>query len=101
MGEDPRTSPPANSPWAGESGPGRGGRRPSPSRGEGAVRTAGYRVSLLGITDTVKDLARELGGIATVGSLTEPDDLARLVDVTLERYSRIDAVVDGAGTPGR
>ncbi|MFJ9078309.1 hypothetical protein ACIRO3_24195 [Streptomyces sp. NPDC102278] len=31
------------------------------------------------------DLARELGGIATVGSLTEPDDLARLVDVTLER----------------
>ncbi|CAM5493642.1 3-oxoacyl-ACP reductase [Streptomyces avidinii] len=45
----------------------------------------------------VEGFARELGGSATVGSLTEPADLARLVDSTLERYGRIDAVVNGAG----
>ncbi|MGW6874045.1 SDR family oxidoreductase [Streptomyces xanthophaeus] len=58
---------------------------------------AGYRLSLLDISDTVETLAHDLGAIATVGSLTEPADLQRLVDATLERYGRIDAVVNGAG----
>ncbi|MBB5117992.1 3-oxoacyl-ACP reductase [Streptomyces eurocidicus] len=58
---------------------------------------AGYRVSLLDIDGTIEGLAHELGGIATVGSLTDPADLARLVDTTVERYGRIDAVVNGAG----
>ncbi|MFG2208128.1 SDR family oxidoreductase [Streptomyces sp. NPDC048638] len=58
---------------------------------------AGYRLSLLDIGDSVEDLARELGGIATVGSLTAPDDLARLVGTTVERYGQIDAVLNGAG----
>ncbi|UQI44927.1 SDR family oxidoreductase [Streptomyces sp. HU2014] len=34
---------------------------------------------------------------AVTGSLTDPAGLARLVDGTLERYGRIDAVVNGAG----
>ncbi|MDI3424011.1 SDR family oxidoreductase [Streptomyces luteolus] len=58
---------------------------------------AGYSVSLLDINGTIEGVARELGGIATVGSLTDPDDLARLVDATLEHYGRIDAVINGAG----
>ncbi|MDJ0462763.1 SDR family oxidoreductase [Streptomyces sp. H27-C3] len=58
---------------------------------------AGHTVSLLDIDPSITDLADELGGAATVGSLTEPADLARLVDGTLERYGRIDAVVNGAG----
>lgn len=61
------------------------------------LAASGYRVSLFDINETIEDFARELGGIATVGSLTEPDDLARLVDTTLERYGRIDAVVNGGG----
>lgn len=67
-------------------------------RGMAAVLAqAGYRVSLLDINGTIEGVARELGGIATVGSLTNPDDLARLVDATLEHYGRIDAVINGAG----
>ncbi|MEU6004444.1 SDR family oxidoreductase [Streptomyces sp. NPDC047197] len=58
---------------------------------------AGYRLSLLDIDPAIGDFARELGAIATVGSLTAPDDLARLVDTTLGSYGRIDAVVNGAG----
>ncbi|MEU1814643.1 SDR family NAD(P)-dependent oxidoreductase [Streptomyces roseifaciens] len=38
-----------------------------------------------------------MGGSAVTGSLTDPGDLARLVDHALERHGRIDAVVNGAG----
>ncbi|MFI1920058.1 SDR family oxidoreductase [Nocardia sp. NPDC020380] len=61
------------------------------------LAAAGYRVSLFDIDDAVEDFARELGGIATIGSLTRPDDLSCLVDTTLARYGRIDAVVNGGG----
>ncbi|MFJ2745731.1 SDR family oxidoreductase [Streptomyces sp. NPDC087440] len=58
---------------------------------------AGHTVSLLDLDPAVTALADELGGLATVGSLTEPADLKRFVDTTLDRYGRIDAVVNGAG----
>ncbi|MFD4246999.1 SDR family oxidoreductase [Streptomyces sp. NPDC058525] len=58
---------------------------------------AGYRLSLFDIDPTVEDLARELGATATVGSLTDPADLTRLVENTLRHHTRIDAVVNGAG----
>ncbi|MFD3807140.1 SDR family oxidoreductase [Streptomyces sp. NPDC058611] len=61
------------------------------------LAAAGHRVSLLDIDPGIEDLAAELGGTATVGSLTEPADLARLVEATLARHGRIDAVVNGAG----
>ncbi|GAA1361454.1 SDR family oxidoreductase [Streptomyces beijiangensis] len=63
----------------------------------GELAKSGYRLSLLDVNDTVQDFADELGGIATVGSLTEPSDLKRLVDTTMDHYGRIDAVVNGAG----
>ncbi|MFD3947929.1 SDR family oxidoreductase [Streptomyces sp. NPDC058579] len=59
---------------------------------------AGHHLSLLDVDGpAVEELAGELGGLATAGSLTVPDDLARLVDATLGRYGRIDAVVNGSG----
>lgn len=61
------------------------------------LAAAGHRVSLLDIDPGVADLAAELGGTATVGSLTDPADLARLVEATLARHGRVDAVVNGAG----
>ncbi|MEU4955262.1 SDR family oxidoreductase [Streptomyces lavendulae] len=58
---------------------------------------AGHRLSLFDISPAVEDLAQTTGGIATVGSLTEPDDLARLVETTIDHYGRIDSVINGAG----
>ncbi|MFJ5291614.1 SDR family oxidoreductase [Streptomyces sp. NPDC088348] len=58
---------------------------------------AGYRLTLFSQGPGIHDLAAELGAGAVQGSLTEPDDLARLVDVTLEQHGRIDALVNGAG----
>ncbi|MGH6954902.1 MAG: SDR family oxidoreductase, partial [Alphaproteobacteria bacterium] len=45
-------------------------------------------------------LAGELGGIGIDGSVTSPEDLARLVDATLARFGRIDAVVNNTGRHG-
>ncbi|MGK5729012.1 SDR family oxidoreductase [Streptomyces sp. URMC 124] len=61
------------------------------------LAAAGHRLVLLDIDDSVHELAHELGGSAVTGSLTDPGDLARLVDHALERHGRIDAVVNGAG----
>ena len=61
------------------------------------LAAAGYRLSLFDIDPAIEDFARGLGGTATVGSLSEPDDLARLVTATLDRHGRIDALVNGAG----
>jgi NAD(P)-dependent dehydrogenase (short-subunit alcohol dehydrogenase family) len=59
----------------------------------------GSRVALLARSERIHDLGRELEGIAVQGSVTEPADLERLVETTLDRYGRIDAVVNHTGHP--
>jgi NAD(P)-dependent dehydrogenase (short-subunit alcohol dehydrogenase family) len=76
------------------------------SRGIGAgcareLATQGYQVSLFARSPSIFDLAEELSGIATQGSLTQAEDLQRLVHSTLEKYDRIDAVVHSFGDPPR
>lgn len=73
-------------------------------RGVGAaiaseLATDGYQVSLLSNTDGAHKLAATLGGIGMSGSVTEPSDLAKLVNTTLEKFGRIDAVVNNTGHP--
>ncbi|KGM32445.1 SDR family oxidoreductase [Inquilinus limosus] len=74
------------------------------SKGMGAaiareLARRGYRLALFATSDAVTALAQELGGIAVQGSVTEPADLQRLVDATLERWGRIDALVNNTGHP--
>ena len=57
----------------------------------------GYKVAILSSSGKGEALAKELGGIGVTGSNLEPTDLAQLVDMTLEQYGRIDAVVNSAG----
>jgi len=63
------------------------------------LASGGYRVSLMSRTARIHDLAGELEGIAMQGSITEPDDLCRLVDRTIERFGRVDAVMNNVGHP--
>ena len=58
-----------------------------------------YQVSLLSSSGGALPLAQELGGIGMTGSVTAPEDLTRLVESTLARYGRIDAVVTNTGHP--
>ena len=57
----------------------------------------GWQVAILSPSGRGEALARELGGLGVTGSNLEPADLQRLVDAALQRWGRIDAVVNSAG----
>ncbi len=57
----------------------------------------GCRVGILSSSGKGEALARELGGIGVTGSNQSVDDLKRLVDQVMERWGRIDALVNSAG----
>ena len=61
---------------------------------------AGYKVSLMSPSDRSVNLAKELGGIGRRGSVLDVDDLQALVDDTMGKYDRIDAVVSNMGHGG-
>lgn len=76
------------------------------SRGIGAgcareLAAQGYVVSLMARSPQVLNLANELGGIAMQGSIANPQDLQRLVETTLAKFQRLDAVVNSFGDPPR
>ena len=57
----------------------------------------GFKVSILSSSGKGEALAHELGGIGVTGSNQSNDDLKRLVEQTMERWGRIDALVNSAG----
>jgi len=57
----------------------------------------GFRIAILSSSGKGESLARELGGIGVTGTNQSNDDLKRLVDGTLERWGRIDVLVNSAG----
>ncbi|MGN7291942.1 SDR family oxidoreductase [Rhizobium sp. SAFR-030] len=68
--------------------------------GAGAARKLaadGFTVAILSSSGKGEALAAELGGFGVTGSNQSNDDLKRLVDMTMERYGRIDALVNSAG----
>ena len=57
----------------------------------------GYRVAVLSSSGKGEALAKEFGGIGVTGSNQSSEDVQRLVDLTMERWGRIDALVNSAG----
>lgn len=57
----------------------------------------GSQVAVLSSSGKGEALAQELGGFGVTGSNQSNDDLKRLVDGTLERWGRIDLLVNSAG----
>lgn len=57
----------------------------------------GFAVAILSSSGKGEALGRELGGIGVTGSNQSTADLQRLVDRTMERWGRIDALVNSAG----
>jgi NAD(P)-dependent dehydrogenase (short-subunit alcohol dehydrogenase family) len=58
-----------------------------------------YRVALMSPSGAAEKLAASLDGLGLTGSVTEADDLQRLVDGTMTAYGRVDAVVNHSGHP--
>ncbi len=59
----------------------------------------GYKLGLLSPGEGVVALAAELGGVAVRGSVTEPKDLARLVEETTAKLGPIGGAVINMGHP--
>src|SRR5215204_6112418 len=59
----------------------------------------GYAVALMSTSGKAEALAEELGGFGLAGSVTKQADLEALIGGTLDRYGRVDGVVNSTGHP--
>lgn len=57
----------------------------------------GYRIAILSSSGKGAALAESLDGVGITGSNQSNDDVARLVDATMDRFGRIDVLVNSAG----
>jgi len=57
----------------------------------------GYRVAILSSSGKGEALAQELGGVGVTGSNLVNDDVKRLVDLAMDKWGRVDALVNSAG----
>ena len=57
----------------------------------------GYEIAVLSSSGKGEALANEFGGFGVTGSNQSNDDLARLVDGAVDRWGRIDVLVNSAG----
>lgn len=76
------------------------------SRGIGAacarrLAAEGYAVVLLARSPEVEDMAKALGGVGVVGSVSVVEDLERYVATALDGFGRIDAVIANTGHPAK
>ncbi len=68
--------------------------------GAGAARKLaadGFHVAILSSSGKGEALAKELGGIGVTGSNQSNDDLKRLTEQTVDKWGRIDVLVNSAG----
>ncbi|MGI3211021.1 SDR family oxidoreductase [Roseovarius tibetensis] len=57
----------------------------------------GFKVGVLSSSGKGEALAQELGGLGVTGSNQSVEDLTRLVDIAMERWGRVDVLVNSAG----
>jgi NAD(P)-dependent dehydrogenase (short-subunit alcohol dehydrogenase family) len=57
----------------------------------------GYAVAVISSSGKGEALGRELGGLGFTGSNQSNDDLKRFIDLAMDKWGRIDALVNGAG----
>ena len=57
----------------------------------------GYHIAILSSSGKGEALAKELGGVGLTGSNQSNEDLQTLVDLAMQRWGRIDALVSSAG----
>lgn len=57
----------------------------------------GFKVAILSSSGKGEELAKQLGGIGLTGSNQSNDDLAKLVDMAMSAWGRVDVLVNSAG----
>ncbi len=61
------------------------------------LRADGFEVGILSSSGKGEALAKDLGGLGVTGSILVEADLKRLVDAAVDRWGRIDVLVNSAG----
>jgi len=62
-----------------------------------ALAADGFQVAILSSSGKGEALAEELGGIGVTGTNKSSDDLQKLTDLAMEKWGRIDVLVNSAG----
>lgn len=57
----------------------------------------GYKVAILSSSGKGEALAKELGGVGITGSNQSNEDIAKLMDMAVDKWGRIDVLVNSAG----
>jgi NAD(P)-dependent dehydrogenase (short-subunit alcohol dehydrogenase family) len=57
----------------------------------------GFHIAILSSSGKGETLAKELGGVGVTGSNQSVQDLQKLADLTIEKWGRIDVLVNSAG----
>ena len=63
------------------------------------LSNSGYQLALMSPSGSAEELAKSLDAVGLRGSVTDADDLQKLVNMAMDRYGRIDAVVNHTGHP--
>ncbi len=58
-----------------------------------------YKLVLMSRTENVLELASDLNAVGIVGDVTNQNDLSKVVDLALDSYGQIDAIVNNTGHP--
>ena len=58
-----------------------------------------YKLVLMSRTGNVLELASDLNAVGMVGDVTNQNDLSKVVDLALDSYGQIDAIVNNTGHP--
>lgn len=62
-----------------------------------ALAADGFKVGILSSSGKGEALAADLGGVGITGTNRSDDDLHRLVDAAMDRWGRVDVLVNSAG----
>jgi NAD(P)-dependent dehydrogenase (short-subunit alcohol dehydrogenase family) len=65
------------------------------------LATRGWHLAILARSERIDAVAAEIGGVGVRGTVTDPADLQRLVDAAMNRWGRIDAVINNTGHPAK
>jgi NAD(P)-dependent dehydrogenase (short-subunit alcohol dehydrogenase family) len=63
------------------------------------MHARGYRLALMSPSESCETLTAELGGVAHRGVTQRSEDLSGVFDLAMDRYGRIDAVLNHTGHP--
>jgi len=61
------------------------------------LASEGFKVSILSSSGKGETLAKELGGFGVTGSNQSKVDIKKLIDGTIDRWGRVDVLVNSAG----